>query len=380
MSWADKHGIATRLTLAGANPECLPLILCGPILRRTEPGSVTVWVALKEPRTVTLRVYSHAPPPALESLKHEMLGTRRTVQMGANLHVVAVTAEPVEADHPLSSGTIYFYNLFFSVSQGTPVPETADHLNSPNIFALDGVSSPGDLHPNGLSYSIEHKLPGFSLPPADLNKLRIIHGSCRQPQGIGRDALPNLDEIISFDAPVANDRPHLLLLTGDQIYADDVPHILLFMLMEADPALLGWRERDALPDVPAARIPELEPGKRKQLIRKTAAFTTEDPESHLSTLGEYYSMYLFTWSDVLWPTGFPPFDDVKNDSLKIVKYLEQREILIEYCKAIPKVRRALANVPTYMMVDDHDVTDDWNMLRDWCEQADELFGSRRSAE
>src|SRR5262249_10828133 len=149
---------------------------------------------------------------------------------------------------------------------------------------------------------------------------------------------------------------------------DDVAHILLFMLMEADPALLGWKERDVLPDVPSERIPELEPGNRKQLVRKTAAFTTEDPESHLITLGEYYSMYLFTWSDVLWPTEFPPFDDVKNDSLKITKYLEQREILIEYGKTIPKVRRALANVPTYMMIDDHDVTDDWNMLRDWCEQ------------
>ena len=219
-----------------------------------------------------------------------------------------------------------------------------------------------------MSYSIEHKLPGFSLPPENLNKLRIIHGSCRQPQGPGRDAFPNLDEMISFDAPVADDRPHLLLLTGDQIYADDVAHILLFMLMEADPALLGWNERDGLPDVPADRKPELEPSKRKQLVRKTAAFTTEDPESHLLTLGEYYSMYLFTWSDVLWPVEFPPFDDVKNDKLKIVKYLAQRESLIEYRKAIPKVRRALANVPTYMMVDDHDVTDDWNRLRDWCEQ------------
>src|SRR5262249_230111 len=154
----------------------------------------TVRVALKEPRTVTLRVYSHAPPPATESLKEEMRGTRRTVQLGPHLHVVAVTAELIAADHPLTPGTIYFYNLFFSASQDTPVPEPVDHLNSPNIFALDGVSSPDDLHPTGLSYSIEHKLPGFSLPPANLNKLRIIHGSCRQPQGLGRDAFPNLDE------------------------------------------------------------------------------------------------------------------------------------------------------------------------------------------
>ncbi len=31
-----------------------------------------------------------------------------------------------------------------------------------------------------------------------------------------------------------------------------------------------------------------------------------------------------------------------------------------------KVRRALANVPTYMIFDDHDVTDDWNLNPEWC--------------
>ncbi len=369
MSWANEHGIAARLAHGEDKADSLPLILCGPILRRVEPGSVTVWVALKEPRTVTLRVYSHAPPPSPESLKEEMQGTRRTARLGQNLHVVAVTAEPVQADQPLTAGTVYFYNLFFSIAEDTPVPETADHLNSPNIFTPAAATPSLDgLQPTGLSYSIEHKLPSFALPPEDLNKLRIINGSCRQPQGTGRDALPALDDLISLDYPVADERPHLLLLTGDQIYADDVAHSLLFMLMEADQALLGWNERDSLPDVPAARAPELRPGKRKNLVRKTAAFTTEDPESHLLTLGEYYAMYLFTWSEALWPLQFPEFDDVKNDSLKRSKYDSERKKLLEYRRAISQVRRALANVPTYMMIDDHDVTDDWNMLRDWCEQ------------
>jgi hypothetical protein len=111
MSWADEHGIAARHTLGDNKPDRLPLILCGPILRRMEPSSVTVWVALKEPRTVTLCAYSHAPPPATESLNEEMRGTRRTAKLGQNLHVVAVTAEPVDADHPLTPGKIYFYDL-----------------------------------------------------------------------------------------------------------------------------------------------------------------------------------------------------------------------------------------------------------------------------
>ena len=31
-----------------------------------------------------------------------------------------------------------------------------------------------------------------------------------------------------------------------------------------------------------------------------------------------------------------------------------------------EVRRALANIPTYMIFDDHDVTDDWNATLDVC--------------
>jgi hypothetical protein len=37
-------------------------------------------------------------------------------------------------------------------------------------------------------------------------------------------------------------------------------------------------------------------------------------------------------------------------------------------ESLPQVRRALANVPCYMMWDDHDVTDDWNLTRQWRNQ------------
>ena len=70
MAWADAHGLAARLNLPNSgtgplplSPERLPLVICGPILRRTEQEAVTVWVALKNAHTVTLRVYSPAPPP-----------------------------------------------------------------------------------------------------------------------------------------------------------------------------------------------------------------------------------------------------------------------------------------------------------------------------
>jgi hypothetical protein len=37
-------------------------------------------------------------------------------------------------------------------------------------------------------------------------------------------------------------------------------------------------------------------------------------------------------------------------------------------QALPKVRRTLANVPTYMIMDDHDATDDWNLNPIWVDR------------
>ena len=46
-------------------------------------------------------------------------------------------------------------------------------------------------------------------------------------------------------------------------------------------------------------------------------------------------------------------------------YLRSVETLTTFFDGLPKVRRALANVATYMVFDDHDVTDDWNIGRAW---------------
>lgn len=382
MAWADEHGIAARLTRVNGEQDRLPLVLCGPILRRTEPDSVTVWVALKQARTVTLRVYSHAPPPFPTTLREELQGTRQTVPLGANLHVVAVTARPVADDRPLAPGTVYFYNLFFGPTGGGVVPETDPDLNTTDVVFLAGGSTLDDPQPTGLSYSFEHRLPSFALPPDDLNKLRIIHGTCRKPDAPGADTLPILDEMIDGTWPLADERPHFLLLNGDQIYADNVADSLIFLLPDVDKALLGWSETQAFPFDPNDMEESLRPpGKRKKIVRKIAGFTTEDPEGHLLSLGEYYAMYLFTWSAVLWPLQFPEFAEVhphaltgprRPDSEKrkrrlIARFEKERSTLLTYRIAIRRVRRAMANVPCYMMIDDHDVTDDWNMLRHWCE-------------
>ena len=62
------------------------------------------------------------------------------------------------------------------------------------------------------------KRPGFTLK----SKLdRILHGSCRRPHHPAGDGLVRVDEELG-KAEQLEDIPSLLLMTGDQIYADDV--------------------------------------------------------------------------------------------------------------------------------------------------------------
>lgn len=242
----------------------LPLILAGPILRRTQSRAVTVWLALKAPRRVEIEV-SATEGGTGEIVGRPLLrGASSTVQLGKYLHVVAVTAQPIGSNF-LTSGQIYAYNLEFAIDRDlSPLAageneaenETENERNSEKetleketlISCLrSAVPETPDFGNATISY-FEHQLPTFALPPEDLNYLRVVHGSCRKPHGGGRDALPILDNSIEQFAGVANSRPHQLFLTGDQIYGDDVADPLLWALTDAGDTLLGWEENLPLMD------------------------------------------------------------------------------------------------------------------------------------
>lgn len=332
----------------------LPLVLAGPILRRTEANAVTVWVALKESRTVYLAVFD-------TSKKLLLTGRGKTIQLGIYLHVVAVTAKT--ASNVLASGENYLYNLAF---------DPGETLNKPGI-----LNSSGSIE--DITYP-PYNLPSFALPPTNLNHLRIIHGSCRKAHGESIDALATLDKMIK-EALIQDPkkRPHQLFLTGDQIYADDVADALLFMLIDAGQTLLGWSE--VLPDV--ENIEELNAGKRNKLATYTAGLTSsitklnkisDVAKSHLFTLGEFYAMYLFGWCDALWtqPEDLPTFADVNPNAAgkrkDIALFNEELGYLQQFQLTLKEIRRALANIPTYMIFDDHEITDDWYLNMAWCDR------------
>jgi hypothetical protein len=51
---------------------------------------------------------------------------------------------------------------------------------------------------------------------------RLIHGSCRRPHSSAADGLVRADELLLETRGDSEKRPALMLMTGDQIYADDV--------------------------------------------------------------------------------------------------------------------------------------------------------------
>ncbi len=389
----------------------LPLILAGPILRRTESRAVTVWLALKAPRQVKLKVYSTEGGTGEIVDRLLLQGESSTVQLGEYLHVVAVTAKPFDCNL-LTSGQIYAYDIEFACCpEPSGVPELENE--SENLLSCLWPTAP-DLSLLGsqtISY-FAHQLPTFALSPDDLNYLRIVHGSCRKPHGGGRDALPILDNSIAQFAGMANSRPHQLFLTGDQIYGDDVADPMLWALTDTGDALLGWKENLPLMDAQikdnlCTSIPknpkkgnkirdrikvstesqfqqqaqakykyekpvDLKPGTRSDIARDVGGFTAmlvnkpNNAKSHLFGLGEYYAMYLLVWSPVLWCESFPKGKDI-CENVKGVKVWDREAFELEsFARNLWRVRRAIANIPTYTICDDHDVSDDWYLNREWC--------------
>jgi hypothetical protein len=398
----------------------LPLILAGPILRRVEPNLVAVWVALKDAATVKLTLWEdqiEAPEP--EDITFWFRSPdpgAKTIRLGEKLHVVVVTLRLPEAK-TLVRERLYSYDLEIA-----PDGQTTKHtLKSLGLLSNDPPNAdPDGDHTKRLALGYEtNRLPCVVLPPKELKDLKIVHGSCRDPDNDFPDGLAWLDDLLSNNKAYTSaiDRPHQLFLTGDQIYADEVPRPLLKMLNDAVKELFGaTAEQLPLKDpsdpqktiaVPADLV-HFPVGRRGNLIKNEAGMTTTEGACHLMSFGEFCAMHLSVWSNelknALSPDAFPPPEDLppkvdgevklpdavkdaitKNNAGEVIQFLDygshdsdapsydvDKARLTEFYRTLPKVRRALANVPTYMIFDDHEITDDWYLNPTW---RDRVLGS-----
>jgi hypothetical protein len=370
----------------------LPLVLAGPIVRRVDLTRATFWMALSEPADVEAWVWpgdqvstgSGTVASGAPSVAHAApVATRR---LGDHLHVVAVTADATLG--ALNPGALFSYDVAVGGHGGLRELGLLEESSGAGA-GVDGAA-PARLP---LGY-LPDRLPGFVTPSPTVSGLRLVHASCRKPHGDGPDALPWLDDLIA-DHRLDAERPQQLFLTGDQIYADDVAGCLLPMLTTLATELLGYAEtvpidgaRTSTVDLPALR--------RGRLVAEVAHFTTTAGASHLLGFGEFAAMLLACWSPRVWRplaerdalfvgvdqaqrearhlTDFEKrfgtaaawrADDASAESEGLPSSATSLAAVRAFALTVPKVARALANCATYMIFDDHEVTDDWYISAQW---------------
>ena len=220
----------------------------------------------------------------------------------------------------------------------------------------------------------------------------LLHGSCRNPHHASQDGLLAGEALLEKNLEDIDKRPALLMMSGDQIYADHVAGVTLHAIHQVI-TLLGLYD-ESFTDNHLAELGitcgnELyqcseQYFQRELLLPKSSAsaswfnsllcksnkqqaiFTSTYAHNHVITFAENMAMYFLVWSPTLW-------QHVELEGFEVpVKYqaVHQQELMAikDFIKGLDKVQRLLAHIPTYMIFDDHDVTDDWNLTAAW-EQA-----------
>ncbi len=396
----------------------LPTVLAGPIVRRVEPRSVSIWVALSEPLPVTVLVWQNAQKATSEPGVVQTgddpwaSATADPLHVGQHFHVALVTVTNESPRLPMPPGTIHAYD----VQLGDPGQPPLHDLRSLHYLEDEVGDADIDDRPPRLALGYARdQLPTFVTPAASHDELVLAHTSCRKTIGEGHDAMMYLDETIDATLGLPTRRPQQLFLTGDQIYADDVSLLLLRNLNQLGEQLFGRHE--ALPvDVPGtgltdvtASLTEFPPERRTRLLRRQAKLTSGTTANHLMSFAEYCAMYLSAWSPDVW-SALPSADEVyvanqssiaalltareecavrelraqgaltpalQADPIEAWKFLstrgkgdgsrfptQERRTMV-FRRGVPHAARVLANVATYMIFDDHEITDDWNLTQSW---------------
>lgn len=336
----------------------IPPLIAGPMLRRLTTDQVTFWMACRE--VFPLRVL-------LWSANGEVLFERELAE-GEDCHTVRI-------------GTACVVQLI-TLSLEQPLPQ-AQRIDFDIQCYLDGGwQGLATLAPN-LLYAGQQR-PCFSVKS---NLDSVLHGSCRKPHFPGGDGLLIADQRLA-DTDDPADRPALLMLSGDQVYADDVAGPMLGAIHQVIDVLGLFDEKwdgALVADMTALRAHPCCFYQREKLLPTEEAsedvlasffggvrkpiFTAAGAHNHLISLSEVLAMYLLTWSEVTWqwidwavirdriPTAFQ------------ARFDQELNAITAFAEGMPRVRRVLAQLPVYMIFDDHDITDDWNLTRAWEETA-----------
>ena len=327
----------------------LPPVLAGPMLRRMEPGRLVLWLVASRKLPLVLRL--NIPRAASRDIG---LDTHcRIIPVGRHAFIYLI-------DVPLSD----------------PLPEDVS-------IGYDLLTDEG-----GIAQWGPHLLyPGAALPNFVLHGRihQLVHGSCRKPHYPADEGLLCVDRLLA-EAHTPAERPALLMMSGDQVYADDVAgpmlraiHALIARLGLFDEYLQGavvddsaslyghtasyYRRADLLPALESNETlrERFFGGTRKPI------FTSSTADNHLVTFAEVMAMYLLVWSPTPWRliTAQPPQLNANAQQ----RYAREQVRIDHFRDGLPGVARVFAHLPTLMIFDDHDITDDWNLSAQWEETA-----------
>ncbi|MCJ7959925.1 MAG: alkaline phosphatase family protein [Pseudomonas sp.] len=327
----------------------LPAVLAGPLLRRLEPRRLVLWLVASRELSPTLRLHvaEHSQDIRLDQ------GQCQVVPVGrhAFIHLIDVAL-----DDALPLDVLIGYDLLID---NLGIAEWAPHL----LYA-------DARQPNFVLHSRIHQL---------------VHGSCRKPHHRADDGLLCVDRLLA-EAHTPTERPALLMMSGDQIYADDVAgpmlraiHALIARLGLFDEYLEGAVVTDSASLYGhrasyyhrAELLPALESNEtlRERFFGgvKKPIFTSSTADNHLVSFAEVIAMYLLAWSPTPWQliTPQPPQLSVEEQQ----RYAREQVPIDQFRQGLPGAARVLAHLSTLMIFDDHDITDDWNLSAQWEETA-----------
>ncbi|MGF6097594.1 alkaline phosphatase D family protein [Pseudomonas sp. 18175] len=327
------------------HPAPLPAVIAGPLLRRLEPQRLVLWLVGSRELTMTLRLQ------AAGQTRDIPLGPshcqRVPVGRQAVIHLIDVPLEDA-----LPQDELIEYDLLVD---NAGIAEWAPHLLYGNAQT-----------PNFILHSRIHQL---------------VHGSCRKPHHPANDGLLCVDRLLA-ESHSLNERPALLMMSGDQVYADDVAgpmlraiHALIARLGLFDEYLEGAVVDDSASLYGhsasyyhrADLLPALDSNEtlRERFFGgvKKPIFTSSTADNHLVTFAEVLAMYLLVWSPTPWTLIAPQPPQLSREEQG--RYTREQVHIDRFRDGLPGVARVFAHLSTLMIFDDHDITDDWNLSAQW---------------
>jgi hypothetical protein len=326
-----------------------PAVLAGPLLRRLEPHRLVFWLVGSRELAPTLKLHV-AGQARLVTLDQ---GQCQVVPVGRHAFIHLID---VPLDDALPEDVEIGYDLLID---GHGIADWAPHLLYANA--------------HGPTFVLHSRIR------------QLVHGSCRKPHHRADEGLLCVDRLLA-GAPTPTERPALLMMSGDQIYADDVAgpmlraiHALVERLGLFDESLEGAVVDDSASLYGhrasyyhrADLLPALESNEtlRERFFggAKKPIFTSSTADNHLVTFAEVIAMYLLVWSPTPWTLIAPQPPQLGADEQR--RYAREQVQIERFRDGLPGVARVFAHLSTLMIFDDHDITDDWNLSAQWEETA-----------